>query len=161
MTDPTKLPSSVDVPSPEATTGRLWPLLAVLTLLIGTGSVLGVLAFRQYVASELAMRELYRQAGEAGATLDADSCAAWTLAAQKRCTAMQSLCQGAIPGLTERCLAARDRSADCRGLGETADTHWSRDRCKRRGYDPRNRGCAIAYLALAAYCSEHGGARPQ
>ncbi|MEK7704462.1 MAG: hypothetical protein AAB426_05840 [Myxococcota bacterium] len=162
MTDATKSPSSIDAqPTDAAAQGRLWPLLAVLATLIAIGSVLGVLAFRQYVKSELAMRVLYREAQQAGATLGADECIGWTLAAQKRCTAMQSLCQGAIPSLAERCLDAGDRQVECATLGATGDTHWSHDRCVGRGYDPRNRGCAIAYLALAAYCHEHAAKEPR
>ena len=99
---------------------------------------------------EVITRRLYREAEVAGAQVDADGCVGWSLGTQRRCAAMQSLCQGALPGLTERCLQVRDRRADCRHLGETADTHWSRQKCAERGLDPRHRGCAIAYLALVA-----------
>ena len=147
----------VDRPSTSSTGA----LVGILLALVGTGSVMGVFAYRQVVRSEEALRALREEAACTGGRVDAEGCVDWVLGAQKRCAAMQSLCQGAIPGLLETCLAARPERPACASIGEAADTHWSYRHCAARGFDRRDHGCAIAYLALASFCArQRGGGGP-
>ncbi|MGM0577305.1 MAG: hypothetical protein ACQEXJ_16380 [Myxococcota bacterium] len=118
--------------------------------------VLGVLAFRNYRASERHIQQSMAEFDEMGVRLDADGCVAAVLDWNGRCEAMKTLCDHAVPMAMEHCLAARDRSEVCDGLGdtETARAQWTYHKCEEHDVTRANKkACTNAYRALIQYCT--------
>jgi len=133
------------------------PLILLLSLAGLFSTILGVLAHRQYVRAELHLRASFAEATAVGAERDVEQCITWVLDWMPRCAAAKAMCEAAVPGLTETCLASQDRGAYCDQIGASSDTHWSFAHCTGRGLSRRDHACASAYLAVDAYCHQRAG----
>lgn len=125
----------------------------VVATLLAISSLLGVLAFYRYSQSERALvAALTAMAGRA-ASLDVEGCVDETLAWNKRCEAMKTLCDASVPRMMETCLRGADRSRRCRELGERVmATQYGVAECKARGRTRRDKPCALSYRAIASHC---------
>lgn len=125
-------------------------------LLIST--IMGVLSFRSYLASEKYLIEARENMAQEGSRLTSDQCVDAVLQWAPQCSAMKSLCDASVPRMMHSCLAARDRRADCMNLGASSrDTHFEYRQCQARGVDKKMRKtCGNTYQALVAHCERLG-----
>jgi hypothetical protein len=125
----------------------------VVAALLAIASLLGVLAFYRYSQSERALVAELTAMAKRAASLDVDGCVSETLAWNKRCEAMKTLCDASVPRMMETCLRGADRSSRCRALGDRVmATQYGVAECKARGRTRRDKPCALSYRAIASHC---------
>ena len=117
--------------NPKRGSRSLWIVLLVVFVF---SSVLGVMAFQRYRASEKYIKRSMGELEAKGKALSVEGCVDWVLAWHKRCEAMAGLCQAAVTRLMGVCLRAQPRQAYCGGLKRsTTATDFGYDECKARG----------------------------
>lgn len=130
---------------------RAW---LVVSILFGLSVAIGLVAYWRFIVSDKYLRADLHRLGEQGKKLDVEGCVDATLEWARHCKAMKSLCDATTPEMMGKCLAARDRSAYCKKLGDTGkDTHYGYKECKARGVTRKTKKtCSIAYRAIVTHC---------
>lgn len=136
----------------------------VLTIIFGLSVVLGVLAYWRYSVSEKHLHEIFSVMDKKGKDLSTEGCISEVLDWHREgCSAMQSMCDHAIPMVLTRCLAAKDRKAYCGDLKiEEASKKWTYRMCKERGISPKDgtkrrfvKACGNAYGSVESFCKSN------
>jgi hypothetical protein len=132
----------------------------VLTLLFSLASVLGVLAYRNYVLTERHFREVIAHMDEVGADASVEECVTEVLQWYRSCEGIVELCSHAVPKMMTHCLKAQDRDAYCDGLDlASAKAQWVYEKCADHdgedqcaGKHKRKCACANAFRAVDSFC---------
>ncbi len=135
-----------------------WSGNTVVGLLLFVSLVIGVLAYRRFVASDRFLAQQLREIGERGHALSAEQCVDEVLARRDRCEAMKSMCNSTVPDMMDRCLGAKDRAAACQDWGAVVmSTRFGFDACagRRLSRDARA-ACATSYRVIATHCERLG-----
>ncbi|NBO38116.1 hypothetical protein EBU99_06000 [bacterium] len=146
--------------SEAATTGvpsrhKAWWVLGGLTIL---SVLMGGLTSLTYRQTELHLVKMYNYFDNIGRTASAEKCVDEVVAWLPRCDGMKALCEGAVPRMMDKCLAAQNRASECSALsGRPADAHYGFHECEARKL-PRflNKVCGNSYKSLDLHCRALG-----
>lgn len=144
-------PDDPSVPYVRPTRGA-WRIIAVLLTL---AVVLGLLVFRNLMASERYLVESWHEMGELGTTASVEGCVDGVLAWSQDCEAMKGLCDVSVTGMMVRCLEGQDRRSYCRENGtRMRDTRFGVAECDQRELESRHERavCAASYRAVDGHC---------
>lgn len=131
---------------------------SVLLCIFGLALIIGCLGYWRFIVSDRFLRDDVLSMQKQGKTLSVEGCVDAVVLWASRCRAMKSLCDATAPRMMDVCLAAGNRSAYCRKLGQSGnDTHFGFEECRARKVKRKTKkACASAYRAIANHCEYTG-----